>query len=315
MTRSKRSSSPALAVHGMQQRVLELDVGAGHAMEQHVQLADGPRRGIVHLAAEAQVGGIAAGLLDELAADDEHAAGAAGGVIDAQARRGLEDADHQADDVARGVEVAALLARRLGEHVDQELVGRAEQVGELEVLIAQAVAVEVADEVLARVIGDDALVALHAHEADVVEDVFERFVVLAQRAEGLVEHAAERLGGVVELALEIGPAGAFGDEEAVVEIGVLAVLRFRRLLDHPLLDLAADDFLALGVEDVRAALQEQHPEDVVLVGGRIQAFLAEPVGGRIEVAFELGEREFSHALSQRVAGISFSCFSVFHPCS
>ena len=86
MTRSKRSSSPALAVHGMQQRVLELDVGAGHAVQQHVELADRPGGGVVHLAAEAEVGRVAAGLLDELAADDEHAAGAAGRIIDAHAR-------------------------------------------------------------------------------------------------------------------------------------------------------------------------------------------------------------------------------------
>ena len=78
--------------------------------------------------------------------------------------RGLEHADHEPNDVARRVEVAALLARRLGKHVDQELVGRAEQVGELEVLVAQTVAAEVADEVLAGIIRNDALVALHPHE-------------------------------------------------------------------------------------------------------------------------------------------------------
>ena len=91
MTRSKRSSSPRLPVQRVQQGVLELDVGAGHAVEQHVQLADGPGGGVVNLAAEAEVGGVAAGLLDELAADDQHAARAAGWVIDAHARRGLED--------------------------------------------------------------------------------------------------------------------------------------------------------------------------------------------------------------------------------
>ena len=37
------------------------------------------------------------------------------------------------------VELAALLARRVGELPDQVLVGGAEQVGELEVLVAQAV--------------------------------------------------------------------------------------------------------------------------------------------------------------------------------
>ena len=75
-----------LPVHGVQQGVLELDVGAGDAVQQHVELADGPGGGVVNLAAEAQVGGVAAGLLDEFAADDEHAARAAGGVIHAHAR-------------------------------------------------------------------------------------------------------------------------------------------------------------------------------------------------------------------------------------
>ena len=115
--------------------------------------------GVVHLAAQAEVGRVAAGLLDELAADDEHAARAAGRIVDAHARSRLDEAHHEADDIARRVEVAALFARRFGEHVDQKLVGRPEQVGKLEVLVAQPVAVEVADEILARVIGDDALVA------------------------------------------------------------------------------------------------------------------------------------------------------------
>ena len=42
--------------------------------------------------------------------------------------------------------------------------------------------------------------------------------------------------------------------------------------------------------------------------GGIQAFLAQPVGGGIEMAFELGKREFRHELFQRVAGISCTCF-------
>ena len=58
MTRTKRSSSPALRVHGMQQGILKLDIGALHAMQEHVQLADGPGRRIVHLAAQAHIGRI-----------------------------------------------------------------------------------------------------------------------------------------------------------------------------------------------------------------------------------------------------------------
>ena len=62
--------------------------------------------------------------------------------------RGLDEPDHHPDDGARGVELAALLARRVGELGDQVLVGGAEQVGELEVLVPQPVAAEVVDELL-----------------------------------------------------------------------------------------------------------------------------------------------------------------------
>ena len=48
---------------------------------------------------------------------------------------GVGELDHQADHVARGVELAALLPGRVGELPDQVLVGGAEQVGELEVLL------------------------------------------------------------------------------------------------------------------------------------------------------------------------------------
>ena len=75
-----------LAVHRVEQRVLELDVGARHAVQQHVQLADRPGGGVVHLAAEPEVRRVAAGLLDVFAADDQHAAGAASRIVDAHAR-------------------------------------------------------------------------------------------------------------------------------------------------------------------------------------------------------------------------------------
>ena len=262
----------------VQQRVSKLDVGAGYAMEQHVEFADRPRGCIVHLAAEAEVGRVTTGLLDELTADNEHAARAAGRVIDGEARLGLENADHEPDDITRGVEVAAFLARRLGEHVDEELIGCSQEIGELKVLVAQTVAAEVAHQVFARVVGHYALAALHAHELDMIQNMFERFVGLAERAERFVENAAVGFGGITEATLEVGPTRARWHEEILVEVGVLAVLRLRHLLDHPLLDLTADDSLALGVKHVRTALQEQHPEDEVLVGGGIEPLLTEPVG-------------------------------------
>jgi hypothetical protein len=63
-----------LSVHRMEQRVLELYVGAGNTVEKHVQLADRPGGSIVDLSTKANVSGIAARLLYEFAADDEHAA-------------------------------------------------------------------------------------------------------------------------------------------------------------------------------------------------------------------------------------------------
>ena len=180
-----------VAVQRMQQRILKQNVRAFHAVQEHVQPADRPRGSVVDLAAETEIGGVAAGLLDELAADDEHTARTASGVIHAHARRGLEDSDHEADDVARRVEVAALFARRFGEHVNEKFVGGTEQVGKLEILIAQPVAAKMSPhQVFAAVVRNQPLCPLRFQKADVVEDVFERFVSLAQRAKRGVEHAA-----------------------------------------------------------------------------------------------------------------------------
>src|SRR5262249_36779350 len=150
-------------------------------------------------ATQAHVRRVTTRLFDELAANNERTARTTGRVIDAQARSRFEDADHEPDDIAWSVEVAALLTRRLGKHINQKLIGRTEQVRELEVFIAQAITVKVAHQVLARVIRDETLIADRAHKADVVEDVFERVAVrLAQCAEGFIEHAAKRLGRVVD---------------------------------------------------------------------------------------------------------------------
>ena len=80
----------AFPVQGMQQGIFKPNVSAPDAMQEHVDFADGPGRGIIDLAAEAQIGRIAAGLLDILAADDQHAAGTTGGIVDTHSRRGIQ---------------------------------------------------------------------------------------------------------------------------------------------------------------------------------------------------------------------------------
>lgn len=250
-------------------------------MQQHVQLADRPGRSVIHLATKPEIGRIAAGLFDVFAADDEHAARAAGGIVDAHAGPGMKQAHHEADDVARGVEVAALLAGRLGEHVDEEFVGRAEQVGKLEVLVAQGVPTEVPNQVLAGVVGDNPLVALDAHELDVVQDMLQGLIVFSESAESLVQDAAVGFGCVAEPALQVVPAGALGDEEGVVIVRVLPIARHGHFRRNTFSHLSRDQRIMFGFPYVGAALKEEHAEDVVLVRGRVQTFLAQTVGGGV----------------------------------
>ncbi len=73
---------------------------------------------------------VAARALHVLDGAEQHAARAAGRVVDALAFLRVEDVDHHPDDAARGVELAGLLALGdVGELADQILVGVAEDVG------------------------------------------------------------------------------------------------------------------------------------------------------------------------------------------
>ena len=120
--------------------------------------------------------------------------------------------------------------------------------------------------------------------------MFKGLIGVAQRAKSSIQDAAIDKSGIIQFVLEILPAGAFRDEEAVVVIGVFAVVRLGIIQSHALLDLASDDFFALGLEDIRAAFQEKHSEDVILVGGGVEALLPQPVGRGVKMTFELSER-------------------------
>ena len=136
--------------------------------------------------------GIAAALADVVARLDQHAARAAGGVVDAHAGLRIDDLDQRAHHIGRGVELAGLLAGGVGEVLDQVFVGRAEQVGELEVLVAQRDLLEVLDEVGERVVVERALADL-AVEVDVLEHVLQRIDVgVFERFERLVERRCRR---------------------------------------------------------------------------------------------------------------------------
>ncbi len=188
---------PAFPVQGMQQGILEPNIGAPNAVQEHVDFADGPGRGIVYLAAEAKIGRIAAGLLDILAADDQHAAGTASGIVDTHSRSGIQHADHRTDHIPGRIKVPALLAGRFREHVDEEFAGGPEQVGKPEVLVAKAVAIEMAHQFLARLVRNNAFVALDLHEPNVIQNIPQRLVGFAYGRQRLVQNSPVRPRGVV----------------------------------------------------------------------------------------------------------------------
>ena len=112
----------AVVVEGVAVGDLGVDAADGE-----VHLGEAPGRVVGLLAVDADVADAAAVRLDELLALDEHAARAAARVVDAALVR-REHLDEHADDAARRVELAALLAlgaRELGEEV---LVDAAEDV-------------------------------------------------------------------------------------------------------------------------------------------------------------------------------------------
>ena len=133
------------------------------------------------LPGEREVARVAAVVADIIARQDQHAARADGRVVDAHARLRIDDLDHHADDVGGGVELAALLAGGVGEVLDQVFVGGAEQIGELEVLVAQGDLLEYLDEVDQRVVAERALADL-AVEIDVLEHILKLVLVVTLQA-------------------------------------------------------------------------------------------------------------------------------------
>lgn len=244
----------ALLMEGVGEGVVVTQVGVEDTMQDHVHLGDGPGAAVVLLARQGHTAPVLAVFLHVLLGVDEHAAGAGAGVIDAHAGAGLDQADHHADDATGGVELAALLAGRVGELADQVLVCRAEQVGELEVLVAQPVAVEVVDEGLQPFVGDGGLADL-AREVDVLQHALEGGGVrLRQRVESLVEQAADALA--TRFVLDVPPAGLFRDEEALASVEQRGVRGSLGLFGGAALgDQLRSELLSDGVELVRGPLQ------------------------------------------------------------
>ena len=163
------------------------DVAVGDAVEEQVHPRDGRGPVVELLAVEAQVAPLLALPLHLGGGGDEHAAGAAGGVVDRLARLRLEHERHQVDEGAVGVELLRRVAGVVGELLDQELVPVAELVlGQ--VRDRQRLGREVLDQVAQRRVGQQVLVAPVAVAEHAREGVG---VGGLDRAHGLQDGAAD----------------------------------------------------------------------------------------------------------------------------
>src|ERR1022692_2965181 len=140
------------------------------SVKQHVHLADGPGGADALLAIQREVARIAAALADVVARLNEHAARTAGGIVDAHPGPGIDDFHQGANYICRCVEFAGLLARGVGEEFDQIFVGRAQEIGEFEVLIPQRNLFKILDEVGQGIVVERALADL-AVEIDALQHI------------------------------------------------------------------------------------------------------------------------------------------------
>lgn len=107
-------------VLGVTQGVLLPDLlRVGNAVQQHVHFADRPRGADTLLPEEGPIERTAPALADVVGRLDEHAAGTAGGIVDAHAFLRVDDLDERAHHVGGGVELPGLLPGGIGEELDQ----------------------------------------------------------------------------------------------------------------------------------------------------------------------------------------------------
>ena len=230
-----------------------------------VHASEAPGGGVGLLAEHAEVAVAAAVFDEEALALDEHAAGAAGGVVDGAAGGG-EHGDEEADDGARGVELAAVFALGGGEAGEEVFVDAAEDVAAALFGVAEAAeqAHELAEQ---RALEAGALVDLREHAG-------EGGVVGLDRRHRVVDELAE--AGGLGAHGDGAPAGRGWDPEHAgggVEGRVLAVVA------------GLVQLVAVAFEGVGDVLEEQQAEDDVLVLGGVHV-AAQLVGGLPEGCLE-----------------------------
>ena len=161
-------------------------------MQDHVHHTDRPHIAFDLLPIQGQVVGVLPLLFNVLVGLDQEATRSHRGVVNFVTCLGLGDLHQQTHHLGGGVELAALLARAVGEELDQVFVGRAQKVREFKVVIDQHKVrlAEVVEQLFPLFIGD-LVFAFDGIEVDVAfEHAVERVVFILHRRNGFVEHVA-----------------------------------------------------------------------------------------------------------------------------
>jgi hypothetical protein len=196
-----------------------------------------------------------------------------------------DDLDQSAHHIRRGVELACLLTGGIGKVFDQIFVGGAEQVGELEVLVAQRDLLEILDKVGEGVVIEGALTDLLV-EVDPLEHVLQGIDVgVLQFFEGLVQRRAD-------VGLEMAdrrPVRRHRDKEGVfVRVGKLTG---NDRLGHPLCFQIFRKRLPLLIKKIGETFQKEHAKDIFLVFRGIH-IAAKIVAGAEQKAGKLRQGKF-----------------------
>ncbi len=228
--------------------------------------------GVALLAINRDVAELAAVGFDEFLGLHEHAPGAAAGVVDAALVR-REHADEEADDAARGVELAAILPLGAGELGQKVFIDPAENVLGAVFPVAEADRADEVDEFAeAMFIEGGAGVVLG-------EDAFEARIVALEGNHGVVDDLAD--GGLLGLGLEVGPAGFLGHPEDVFGLVLVLILG----IGAGVIALPGGEAGVVFLEAIGDVFEEDEAEDDVLVLRRVHV-VAELVGGEPELGFE-----------------------------
>lgn len=173
--------------------------------------------------------------------------------------------------------------------LDQKLIGRAQQVGEFEVLITEPVLIEVVDELPQFLIRKPGFAHLPV-KVDVPEHALQFIGVLPlqgpQRHIELVAHI------LVHFIPDVGPPRLLGHEEDLAAKRLIVSPHLCLLAAAAFCDVLFYKNVVALLKHIGDTLQKEHAEDVLLEFGGIH-LTAEDIDGDVEMALELGKGKFS----------------------